>query len=253
MSPSLVAALVMLPTLGAAFIGRRVGAHLPQHMVGDESKLVVKVTSGLIATLSALVLGLVTASAEGEFDGEQTSVQHLSADLVSLDRLLARYGPEAAPIRTQLKVAVEHRLALTWPEDGSRSTHTITPETVSGAELLEDRIRDLVPSSDHQRWIQGQALDVSRDILQARWSFFGAQPPPVQPVFLAVLLFWLILLFFSFGLFAPRHGLAAIAILLCSLSVSSAVFLIFELGTPFDGVIRVSPVPLRYALSRLGG
>jgi hypothetical protein len=37
-----------------------------------------------------------------------------------------------------------------------------------------------------------------------------------------------------------------------AVSVAGAVFLIMELDGPFDGVIKISSGPLRYALSQLG-
>jgi len=248
----MITTLVMLFTLGAALLGRRLGSLLPEKHLGEESKFIVKMTTGLIGTLAALVLGLVTASAKSGFDAEQSGLQHMAADIVTLDRLLDRYGPETDPIRAQLRVQVEARIAMTWPADSSRPSQIDTPESTARAEAIEDRIRRLAPADDDQRWLQARALEISRDLLQTRWAFFAAEAPSVQPPFLAVLVLWLVILFGCFGLFAPSNLVSALAILLCALSVSSAMLLILELGTPFEGRIRLSDVPLRYALSRLG-
>jgi hypothetical protein len=64
-------------------------------------------------------------------------------------------------------------------------------------------------------------------------------------------MFWLTITFVSFGLFAPRNATVIAVLFLCALSVGSAVFLIFELDGPFDGLLKVSPDPLRYAISHL--
>jgi hypothetical protein len=251
-SPWLTSTLVMLFTLGAALLGRRLGSLLPEHHLGDASKFIVKLTTGLIATLAALVLGLVTASAKSGFDAEQSSLQHMAADIITLDRLLDRYGPETDPIRVELRGLLESRIAMTWPADTSLPSTIDTPESTARAEAIEDQIRRLPPAGEDQRWLQAHALEISRDLLQTRWAFFAAEAPAVQPQFLAVLVLWLVILFGCFGLFAPSNLVSALAILLCSLSVSSAILLILELGTPFSGSIRLSDVPLSYALTRLG-
>ena len=69
--------------------------------------------------------------------------------------------------------------------------------------------------------------------------------------FLAVLLCWLTIIFISFGLFAPRNALVVLVLLVCALSVGSAVFLVLELQAPFDGLIRVSDAPWRFVLTHL--
>jgi hypothetical protein len=70
--------------------------------------------------------------------------------------------------------------------------------------------------------------------------------------FLIVLVFWLTITFMSFGLQAPANSTVLTVLLLCALSVAGAVFLVLEMDGPFDGLIKVSPEPLRFALTRLG-
>jgi hypothetical protein len=70
--------------------------------------------------------------------------------------------------------------------------------------------------------------------------------------FLVVLVFWLTVLFVSFGLFAPPNATVIATLFVCALSVSAAIFLILELDQPFEGLIRFSSAPLRNALAYLG-
>ena len=70
--------------------------------------------------------------------------------------------------------------------------------------------------------------------------------------FLVVLVFWLTILFISFGLFAPPNATVIATLFVCALSVSGAIFLILELDQPFEGLIRISSAPLRNALAHLG-
>ena len=78
----------------------------------------------------------------------------------------------------------------------------------------------------------------------------GERSIPVP--FLVVLVLWLVVIFASFGLFAPRNATVVAVLVLCALSASGAIFLILEMDRPFEGLMKVSDVPLRYALSQLG-
>jgi hypothetical protein len=52
-------------------------------------------------------------------------------------------------------------------------------------------------------------------------------------------------------MFAPRNATTIAALFVCALSVACAIFLILEMDSPFDGLIMISPDPLRYACSRI--
>ena len=70
--------------------------------------------------------------------------------------------------------------------------------------------------------------------------------------FFVMLVFWLTIIFASFGLFSPRNATVITVLLLCALSVAGSLFLIMELDTPYAGMIKVSSAPLRSALAHLG-
>ena len=76
---------------------------LPQHWLDAGSRDTVKVGVGLIATMTALVLALVTASAKNSFDAVDTTVKQTATQLLALDRVLARYGSETGEIRKSLQ------------------------------------------------------------------------------------------------------------------------------------------------------
>lgn len=120
-----------------------------------------------------------------------------------------------------------------------------------GAERVVERIRGLSPQNDNQRWLQSRALDLGEALLQARWVVFSSVGTSVPVPFLAVLLFWLTISFASFGLFAPRNATVIAVLFVCALSIAGAVFLILEMDGPFEGLIKISPDPLRYAYSRI--
>jgi hypothetical protein len=226
---------------------------LPAHHLDADSRDTVKVGIGLIATMTALILGLITASAKSSFDALDTTLKQAAVEALTLDRMLARYGPETGKIRQGLQQALSARIDMLWPRDATMPARPDPMRTgaVSHAEGLADAIRGLTPRDEAQRALQARALDLTETLLQARWLVFAATETSVPMPFLVILLFWLTITFASFGLFAPRNATVLTVLFVCALSVGSAVFLILELDGPFDGWLRVPADPWRYALAHL--
>jgi hypothetical protein len=247
-----VGAIVFACTFGGALVGMTLRALLPERHLTAETKEVVKLGTGLIATLSALVLGLLIASAKSSFDAQRTGFQQLSANLILLDRMLARYGPETKEARAALHSLVESSLERLWPADASQSVglgaHAIT---ASGATVYE-RVRDLSPKTDAQRSLQSQCLQICTDLARTRLLLTQEDESAIPRPFLIVVVFWLTVLFTSFGLFSPWNPTVIVTLLVCALSVAGAMFLIVDLDQAFDGLIQISSTPLRNALGQLG-
>lgn len=122
----------------------------------------------------------------------------------------------------------------------------------SEVERLADEIRALAPQNDAQRALQTRALNQAEALLQARWFVIGSVGSSVPVLFLVVLVFWLAITFVSFGLFAPSSSTVRIVLFVCALSVGGAVYLVLEMDSPFHGLVKVSPSPMRYAHTHLG-
>ena len=223
---------------------------LPKHHLAPESKGVVTAGMGLVATLAALVLGLLIASAKSAYDSQSTEVTELSAKVVFLDRVLAHYGPEAREARELLRSSVERALDQIWSKDAT-ILFKATPGT-AGAEVLADKIQELSPKNDSQRAIQSQAMSIVMALGQTRWLLYEQRLSSVSMPVLVVLTFWVTALFISFGLFAPFNTTTIVSLLVSALSVSGAIFLILEMYTPYAGLIQISSAPLRAALAQLG-
>jgi hypothetical protein len=253
MNPTIVGMIVFACTFGGVLLGMWLRRVLPEHHFDAESKDTVKLGIGLIATMTALVLGLVTASAKNSFDAVDTAVKQSAVEALTLDRVLARYGPEAGPIRAGLQKALVSRIEMIWPQSSSSPAKLDPTGSGAGAsaEALAEAIRHLAPSNDAQRALQARALEISEALLQARWLILAGTEASIPMPFLVILLFWLTITFTSFGLFAPRNAMVHMVLFVCALSVGSAVFLVLEMDQPFDGLIRVSPDPLRYAFAHL--
>ena len=253
MNPTIVGTIVFICTFGGALLGMWLRTALPAHHLAAESRDTMTLGIGLIATMTALVLGLVTASAKSSFDAVDAAVKQTAIQILALDRVLARYGSETAEIRKGLQHAVGARIDMIWPQ-GSSKPATLDPMRSgvgSAAEGLVDAIRGLKPRDNSQQALQSRALDLSEALLQARWLVLAGTETSVPVPFLVILLFWLTITFASFGLFAPRNATVLAVLFVCALSIGSAVFLVLELDTPFDGVLRVSAAPFRYAHAHL--
>jgi len=246
-----LAAITFLATLGAALIATVVRTLLPPTHMSHESQDIVRLGMGLVASMTALLLGLVTAAAKGSFDAQDAGMRSAAAGIVTLDRHLARYGPEAAPIRESLRDAVAARIESIWPASGAGhglgSLQGPTP-----AEKIEDQILALAPANDTQRWFKSEALGLCEQVLRTRTTMIGNAAGSVPLPFLMVVIFWLMMTFASFGLYAPRNATVVAVLVIASISVAAAVYLILELDDPFTGVIRISSGPMRSALAALG-
>src|SRR5215470_1507790 len=168
MSSLAIAGITFACIFGGALLGMFFRSVLPEHHLNPESKDVVKVGMGLIATMAALVLGLLTGSAKSSFDTQDGELKQMAANVLLLDRTLAHYGPDTKNIRDQIRNAIEYKLAATWPEDGT-AVRVDTSETTPAVERIEDEIRALSPQNDVQRALQSRALEISGGLLQTRW------------------------------------------------------------------------------------
>lgn len=246
MDASVVGIVVFTCTFGGALLGMWLRTVLPKHYFDADSRDTVMVGIGLIATMTALVLGLVTASAKSAFDDVDTAVKQTAIHVLTLDRVLARYGSETSEIRQGVQRLVGARIAMIWPQDSSKPAN-LDLMAAPGSERLAAAIRGLKPHDDSQRGLQARALDLVEELLQARWLVIAGTGASVPVPFFAVLLFWLTITFASFGLFAPRNAMVVTVLLVCAVSVGSAVFLVLEMDGPFDGLLKVSADPLRSA------
>jgi hypothetical protein len=237
---------------GGALLGLLLYGLLPEQHLRDNSKDTVKVVAGMIATLSALVLGLLVSSAKSSFDATNSAITQNGAKIILLDRVLAAYGPETKDIREQLRRAVVAGIEMFWPEEKNGGSGMTAFERANAMEMIQTKLRELTPATDAQRQLLSQAQQISGDMLQARWLLIEQAQSALPMPFLVVLLFWLTMLHLSFGLFAPRNATVIIVLLISALSVSGAIFIILEMNHPLQGMIKASSAPMRKALEHLG-
>jgi hypothetical protein len=249
MSALTLSGIIFVLTLGGIFLGTLLRRTLPEHHLNEHARDVVRLGVGLIATIAALVLGLLIAAAKGSFDTQISQVRQITADLILLDNILAQYGPEARPIRDQIRSTVDPFADELWREKETGSPGPV--EMNAAAERVYLEINRLSPHDDLQRSLKARAVQISNDLAQVRFLLFVESENLIAKPFLAVLGFWLTIIFASFSLFSPLNGTVLTCLFLFALSAACAIFLILELSRPFTGLMMISSAPLRNALGTI--
>jgi hypothetical protein len=247
-----IALIVFACVFGSALIGLYLRDLLPAHHLNDESTGVVKMATGLIATMAALVLGLLVSSAKSSFDTANGELMQNAATVIQFDRVLANYGPEAQEIRSVLKRNYAGVIQILASGDPAQLVQLNSSEATKRSEDFEHKVEDLVPHNDEQRALKARAIQLVDQAFAARWLLLLQAKGSIPMSLLIVLVAWLSIIFGAFGLFARRNGTVITALLLCALSAAGAIFLIQEMSMPLSGIVRVSVAPMRDTLSRLG-
>jgi hypothetical protein len=225
---------------------------LPEQHLHDESKDTIKLGAGMVATVSALVLGLLVASAKSTFDTTEEEITQRAAKIIFLDRLLSDYGPETQDSRKQLRRTVAGTIEMLWPEKNNGTSGLTDYERMNGMQITQMTLLKVTPTTDAQRRLYDTAQQILTDLRQSRWVLIARGEHVIPIPFLVVLLFWLTMLHVSFGLFAPLNGTVITVLFISALSVSGAIFIVLDMTHPLQGVITVSSAPMRKALEHIG-
>jgi Protein of unknown function (DUF4239) len=252
MSSLAISGIVLACILSGTIFGMVLRATLAEKHLTSQTQDLIKLGMGLIGTMTALVLGLLIASAKSSFDTQRNGLANMAGNVILLDRELAHYGPESNGARDMLRASLADMLQRTWPEENSSPGQTQEKSATEGRyEGLYERIQELSPKTEAQRTWQSQALKTAIDIGQSRWLLFAQKGSSIPTPFLVIMVVWLTLILTSFSLFAPPNPIVFVTLLICGLAVSSAIFLILELDRPFGGIIQISSAPVRMALLQL--
>jgi hypothetical protein len=233
----------------AALAGMSLRPILPHHLLGSEDKEVVRLTMGVITTMSGLVLGLLVSSAKSSHDARKNEVAEMSTKIVAIDRLLAGYGPETGEIRVEFRRLVEVGVERIWPHRGALP-FDLKPK--GQGQIIFERIQLLEPKSDRQAAAIAEAIPLIVGLRQTQWLMFLKTEQTAIPLpLLVVLVSWLAAIFFSFGLFVSPDAIVLGTFACGALGVSSAIFIILAMYTPFSGILRISPAPIFETLGEM--
>jgi hypothetical protein len=248
MNDLLISLLVFAIIFGGALLGIVVRPLLSEKHLHPDSKDIVKMATGLIGTLTALVLGLLIASAKSSFDQKTNQVKQMTATIILLDDLLAQYGSEAVPVRSLLRQSIAPLANRIWHEEDNPAGKPVRFESSAQALAFENELEHLSPNNDAQRSLQSRAIQAFTEGAQLRLQLFTQTGASIPVPFLIILVFWLGAIFVSFTLFAQTNLVVMASLLVCALSFACAIFLVLELDNPFTGLMGISSATLRSAL-----
>jgi hypothetical protein len=236
---------------GGALIGIFAARALPGHHLAPESANVVKLSAAVVVSLTSLVLALMLSSANTSFATNTGIVKKLSSDFIHLDHMLRTYGPQANEARAALRAYATKKNDELFPAADAPATSD--RETADLLDALLVSVLSLPPTDRRQTALVSQALTITASIYAERWLLWENPGTTVPVQFLVVLIFWLFLIFVSFGLFAPANGTVIVSFSLSALAVAAAILMILELGDPMHrSLLQVSGDPLRRALLEIG-
>src|SRR5262245_34454762 len=204
MSPPIPFILVFACLVAAVWLGRIGRRHLPDDHLSADSKDAVKLAMGLVATMTALLLGLLVSSAKDSFDTQRSVVIEMAAKLGLADRAFVLYGPGAADAHTQFRLAIEDGVHQIWPSDTSRSA-LLTPNVATG-DALYSALHRLSPQDELQRSLKVQLITLATEIGQLRALLLAQSAPSVATPLLGMVVCWLAIIFLAFSLLAPPNA-----------------------------------------------
>jgi hypothetical protein len=243
-----ISLIVFAVIFGGALTGVFVRPLLSEKHLHPDSKEVVKMATGLIGTLAALVLGLLIASAKSSFDQKTNQVRQMTATIILLDDLLAQYGPETASLRTLLRQSIPPLANRIWREEEIPASNPVHFESTAQSLAFENQLERLSPNNDTERSLLSRAIQAFTEGAQIRLQLFAQAGGSIPAPFLIILVFWLGAIFVSFTLFARTNLVVMAALFVCALSFACAIFLVLELDNPFSGLMGISSATLRGAL-----
>jgi hypothetical protein len=236
--------------IGGVILGMLLRARLPVNQLSQDTRDVVRLGAGLLATLAAVVISLMIASARSSYDTQDGHFRQLAAYLVETDQLLAQYGPDATEVRILMRQAVPAAIDRIWREE-TKTSQSSAFTAASLAEQLYNAIDALSPANAAQRALKLRIAQAATEIAHTRLLMFADSDKPLLTPFFLILIFWLTVIFISFGLSVEPGVVVGIALLVFALSVSSALFLVADLSQPFAGLMQIPKDQLQYTLAPL--
>jgi len=248
MTPSIISLITLFLIFMSAVAGIFIQNTLPEHHLSEESKNIIKAARGVVVGLAALTLGLLIATAKGSFDTKGTELKASAAKTIVLNRLLLNFGDKSKEARDALKIVAENGIKVI--EEINKKGVDRKKVSGLGLDLLQKKLLELPDDKPELNWLKNTALSLGNDIAISRWKIYENSSASVSPLFIAILVFWLMGIFFSLGLIAPFNTLVLTALFMAALSMTGAILLTLELDQPYGGLIQFSTDPLKIALEQ---
>ncbi len=234
---------------GSGIGGLFLGKVLPKDHHAEATQKTVQMAMNTVGLLAALVLGLLIASAKSNLDTGNKEIEEFSTSLVLLDREAAHFGPETKPVRDLLRTFTERKIEQTWTESTvPAADHS---RTVQMLDEIQDQLRAFGAQTDADRLARKAALNLVADLKKNSRLLAIQQGNQTSRPFFIVMIFWLSVLFLSYGVFASPNATVIVAMSVAAFSIAAAMNLIVDMDHPFAGYINVSKAPMQQALEQM--
>jgi hypothetical protein len=249
----LISSAVFLLACAGLWCGRSLAQRLPLEHLSAEARNSAQIGIGMIATLAALVMGLMVSSSKASFDECQAEVVRVATTMVLLDHALATYGGETGGARSEVSAIVEMTLKRIAPSGEFGIDEFQAPLSNLGlVNHLQATIMALTPASDAQRWFQSRAMTLTVDLAHERTLTVERGKRTIPNFVLVVVISWVALIFVGLGVFSVTNRTVFTALIVCAFAFASSIFLVLELDMPYSGLIAISGDPLRAVAAEVG-
>jgi hypothetical protein len=256
MKAILVSWTVFVVVFSGGYAGIALRPLLADSQLGPDAKDIIRLATGLLVTMTALVLGMLVSSANSSYQDRKNELAEMASDFIVVDQLLASYGGETQAIREELRGLAESGLELIWPSELSRRAKLKPGAKLNpgaNGQVFYRQLQILAPKNDAQAAAKTAATSAAISLRRTYWLMsLKMEQNSLSLPLLVVLVSWLTVIFIGFGLFGPRNYTVIVTLVACALAVSGAIFIILEMYTPFSGIMKISPSPMHYALSQMG-
>jgi len=241
--------IVFALIFSGSLVGMALRRALPVEHLGQEAKDTMRLAIGLVVTMTGLVLGMLVSSAKSYYDGQKNKVSEMSSEIILLNNCLETFGPDSEQIRFYARETVEAAIDRIWPKEKS-SLSQLKPNDDDPSVVAQLQL--LVPKNDMQASAKAQVAALLQSLRKSYWlMFLESEQASVPMTLLLVVTSWLIIIFISFGIFAPPNATVIATLIICAMAVSAAIFIIMEMYSPFNGVLRISSAAVRDALNQM--
>lgn len=246
-----IAVLFAISLLLGALCGRLARARLPAHHLDGDTKDMVKIGVGFLATLAALVLGLVVASAKSTFDTRTQEVQAAAAKVIQLDDVLRRIGPPALPVRENLRA---HLAVKVRQFDAGQFGQALANDAVgahTGGEALMEAISRAAAADPAHPAAWARAEQLGNETTQIVAQASAQSGSSIMTPMLVLLGLWFSVIMAGWNIVSPDNSTTRTVNVLCAVSLAAAILLLLEMDRSYSGLVMVSSTPLHVAYAHL--
>lgn len=246
--------LIFVASVLALRVGRWIKPRLPVDHLSSDARHAAHVGIGMLATLLALVLGLMITSAKHSFDDRQAELLHFASSVVLLDRALVGYGEGAQDVRLQLQKIFEGvRTRIDERRHDNAARPAMLMNNLRAVTALQHAILKLPADDAARHWYQARAMQLTSEIAQDRVIIVERNSSSVPALLITVVVTWAVLIYFGLGIFSESNRTVDTTLDICALAFACAIAMVIELDSPYSGLVGVSTEPLIRAAEALGG